>query len=91
MFPRYLQRAFFQRLQVCVFFNMLLCFFYTSDKLNVSFGTILRGDSTLNEIFVDLWYSRTIIRWKSFWKKKNDIAFPAETPYYLSIRSDSCT
>ena len=25
---------------VCVFFNLLLCFFYTSDKLNVSFGTI---------------------------------------------------
>ena len=34
MLPRYLQRAFFQRL--CVFFNMLMRgFFYTADKLNV--------------------------------------------------------
>ena len=31
-------RAFFHRL--CVFFN---AFFYTADKLNVSFGNILRG------------------------------------------------
>ena len=46
MFTRYLQRAIFQRL--CVLFNMLMRFLYTADKLNVSFGTILRGDSKLN-------------------------------------------
>ena len=48
-------RVFFQ--QLCVFFNLPLCYFYTPDKLTLSFATILRGDSTLKKSFLYLWYS----------------------------------
>ena len=42
--------------QLCVFSTLYcLLFFYTADKLNVSFVTILRGESTLNYIFVYLY------------------------------------
>ena len=33
---------------ICDFQHAIAAFFYTADKLNVSFGTILRGDSELN-------------------------------------------
>ena len=33
---------------MCVFQHANAFFFYKTDKLNVSFETILRGDSTLN-------------------------------------------
>ena len=40
---------------MCVVQHAIAFFFITADNLNVSFGTILRGDSTLNQIFVYLY------------------------------------